>query len=415
MKRILLLLVVIISLIGYAMAQNNKCDVYLQGQAVRSIDFEDETVWAATDSFLVKINKQDKNTTYYSYPDIVTDMWSCHLKVDTDGVKWIARSETSLEFDKNIYCFDGNQWKKIQYNGAGPIYSMAIDKNNNKWITAGVFLAHLYKIEQDSCTLYTPENSGLNFEFVFKIASDNYGNIWLINYDALYEPSYAGNNVLMKYDGNNWTSYSSEAGMYSQIKIDEQANAWIQYYNSFANVYELRKLDTISNSWSKKITLEQSYALTAIDKEHKFWFTNYENNGIAVYNGSDWSFYTTSNSQLPSNTVHDIKIDSDGTKWIATDQGLVAFDLATSINQESKLNLELDLFPNPAHDYITLKMPKELQRTTVDILNIQGSLIKSFNVSNNQSRLDVSHFPAGIYLVRIHLDENYNLKKFAKQ
>lgn len=81
MKRILLL-IVISSLFGYLSAQDNIWEVYFQGQAVKSIDFENDYVWAATDSFLVRLNKLDKSTTYYSYPYINENGSSYLLKID---------------------------------------------------------------------------------------------------------------------------------------------------------------------------------------------------------------------------------------------------------------------------------------------------------------------------------------------
>jgi hypothetical protein len=139
--------------------------------------------------------------------------------------------------------------------------------------------------------------------------------------------------------------------------------------------------------------------------------------GIAVYDGSDWSHYSTSNSELPSDTVYQIAVDPDGTKWIGTANGLVAFNenglLSTS--DYSELMNDIVLCPNPAHDFITLKMPEGLQHSTVDIFNIQGKKLRTFSINTNRERLDVSAFPSGIYFVNIQANENHFTKKFIKQ
>ena len=79
------------------------------------------------------------------------------------------------------------------------------------------------------------------------------------------------------------------------------------------------------------------------------------------------------------------------------------------------MNLKFELFPNPAKDYITLKMPEELQNPTVDIFNIQGKVMKSFSVDKSQNQLDISYFFTGVYLVHIQSDKKHILKKFVKQ
>ena len=51
------------------------------------------------------------------------------------------------------------------------------------------------------------------------------------------------------------------------------------------------------------------------------WF-----DGVARYDGTDWTIYNSTNSQLPSNAVLDIGIASDGSAWFATAGGLAHFD-----------------------------------------------------------------------------------------
>jgi len=426
MKRILFL-VVTFGLVGHLTAQDNTWKEYLKGQAVKSIDFENDYVWAATDSFLVRLNKLDNSTTYYPYPEIIENMRGI-IKIDNKGVKWIVRSDILLMNPvTSIYGFDENEWDKIEFDEKGLFFSLAVDKNNNKWITIGGFRTYLYKIEEDSCMLYTSNNSGLPYNYVFKIASDKEGNIWLANYGPIGEPVYA-KIALMKNDGGVWNLHSSEEGFYTAIDFDSQGNPWVQYHNLYTPVDALRKLDTTSNSWSEQITLNRSYRLAAIEDDNKFWFTNYDN-GIAVYDGSEWTFYTTLNSGLPSDTVYQIAIDSDGTKWIATDKGLARFvnesatdegldefggDDVTSVDNKS-FAIDFKVYPNPVHDYITIKISGELQRSTVDILSIQGKVVKSFSLNNNQNHLDVRNLSSGVYLVRIQTGESYSIKKIVKQ
>jgi len=420
MKRILLLAVTI-SLFGYITAQNDTWKVYLQGHAVKSIAFENQYVWVATDSFLVRLNKTfDKGTTYYSYPFINENGDSYKLKIDKNGVKWLARSEYLPEgksihesYDSSIYSFDGNQWKKVKAIGYGEITSLAIDKSNYIWIAADG-KNNIYKIDQVNCVQYTPENSGLIYDYVAQVASDNDGNIWLYNYGG-YFGLIAADFALIKNDGDNWISCFSGRGVWFLVNmsIDSLGNPWV------SNIVFLRKFDVASNSCSEQIILDSNnpFMLLAIEGSNRVWGLTHNVNGIAVYDGLNWSYYTTANSVLPSDMVYEIAIDADGTKWLGTANGLVAFNEngLLSTTDHSKLMNEVVLYPNPTKDFITLKVPDELQNSTVDILNIKGRTIKTFFKITSQKLIDVSSIPSGIYFVRIQSDGNYTVKKFIKR
>lgn len=413
MKRILLLILAF-SLFGFLAAQDNTWELYLQGQAVKSVEFENDYVWVVTDSFLVRLNKLDKSTTYYPFPDILEDMRS-HLTIDKTGVKWVVRSISRIdELDNSIYGFDGSTWEKIEYNGTGLISSLAVDKNNNKWITESGFAPHLYKLEQGSSTLDTYENSGFIINPVCQVVSDNHWDIWLG--DTKWNTDSTGwvAMALWKYDGKNWNSFPGPPVSFPRIVFDDAGFLWIQGFRND----KLVKWDLSDNSGINYLTFNDYNLVEAIDRENRVWLISTKDKGIAVYNGLDWNFYTIFNSELRSNTVYQIAIDAEGTKWIATANGLVAFnenDLKGTTGLDSRVMNEFDLYPNPAKDFITLKMPGEIQNSTIDILNIQGIVMKSFSNNVNQNRLDVSHFPAGVYLVRIQSEGNHILKKFVKQ
>jgi len=410
-----LLFVIAISLFGYLTAQNNSWAVHLSGHTVTSLALEDDYIWAATDSFLVRLNKSDKSTNCYPYPDILAHT-TCNLKIDGNGVKWIVCSSRpgpeveNKDIITNMYRFDGENWVKVDYNEPKPISSLAIDKNDIVWITSE---ARLYKLEQGVFKRITTENSQLVFDKVSQVTSDKDGNIWLSNYGNFGDLATA-DLILIKMEGDKWTSHWSDSRLICfTICIDNEGSPWVQQFRG------IRKLDVNRSIWTTELmlSLDNPLVLFAVERENKYWF-NGGDNGITGYDGVDWNYYTKSTSALPSDRVYQVVVDTDNTKWIATGEGLAAFNengLKTSVRRDQKLLDETVLYPNPAHDFITLRMPKETQNSTVDIININGQVIKSFRINNNQSQLNVSTFPAGIYLLRIQSEENQILKKFVKQ
>ena len=66
--------------------------------------------------------------------------------------------------------------------------------------------------------------------------------------------------------------------------------------------------------------------------------------------------------------------------------------------KESTHNDLFTIFPNPANNYITIEVP---QQAIIEIINIQGQLIKTLAASGNKTNIDVSTFPRGVYVVEV--------------
>ena len=83
---------------------------------------------------------------------------------------------------------------------------------------------------------------------------------------------------------------------------------------------------------------------------------------------------------------------------------------STSINID-KNNKKINIYPNPAKDFIIIDNSIN-NILKIDILNINGMLIKSFSPADKKIiKLSVSDLPKGIYIVRINNEENTNYFK----
>ncbi|MBI5540831.1 MAG: T9SS type A sorting domain-containing protein [Bacteroidia bacterium] len=64
--------------------------------------------------------------------------------------------------------------------------------------------------------------------------------------------------------------------------------------------------------------------------------------------------------------------------------------------------VEIKFYPNPASNYIEIiKNNNNLQNTTVEILDIQGKVIKAEDINTNFENINISEIPAGVYIIRI--------------
>jgi len=77
---------------------------------------------------------------------------------------------------------------------------------------------------------------------------------------------------------------------------------------------------------------------------------------------------------------------------------------------ELPLQNELELFPNPAHNYIYLKI-NGIFPNKIEIYNEIGNCVKIVNLSNTREKIDISDLSTGLYLIKI----NNILIKFLKE
>jgi carboxyl-terminal processing protease len=75
---------------------------------------------------------------------------------------------------------------------------------------------------------------------------------------------------------------------------------------------------------------------------------------------------------------------------------------------------EYKLFPIPVNDLLTLSIPGNTVPLKVAIFNSIGSLMESFIIETDQKKIDVTKYPAGMYLILINDGEKLIPKKFIK-
>ncbi len=63
---------------------------------------------------------------------------------------------------------------------------------------------------------------------------------------------------------------------------------------------------------------------------------------------------------------------------------------------------EISIYPNPANDNLTIIIPtySAVNHTTLELFDIYGNLLKNVTVTGNTTTVDISGYPAGVYVVR---------------
>lgn len=126
-----------------------------------------------------------------------------------------------------------------------------------------------------------------------------------------------------------------------------------------------------------------------------------------------------SSTTLPNQTTKSWYIDSR--------EGIATYDVKT--NKHSVLcvrgngsspasvskyetSAEVNIYPNPATDLITIF---SLYPSVIEIVNIQGQVVKTVINETSKTVVDISTLPKGLYLIRSTSSDNISIKKFVKQ
>jgi hypothetical protein len=144
---------------------------------------------------------------------------------------------------------------------------------------------------------------------------------------------------------------------------------------------------------------------------------------IGVYNSSDYIYKWNTldrtasiNINPTSTTTYSVTVTNRNGCTASDDIVINVLDCKMSSEQNNNNNnLDFEIYPNPASDYIdivsNIKLTNNLK---IDLYNILGILVKSEKISSDFSyyRLNLrDNIPVGIYMLNI----NYNGKIFNKQ
>jgi hypothetical protein len=90
------------------------------------------------------------------------------------------------------------------------------------------------------------------------------------------------------------------------------------------------------------------------------------------------------------------------------------YQSAVAINEHTKYNHSIVVYPNPANDILKIESIIEPGTETLKILNSQGKLIYYKTISSSLTTINISDFPGGLYFIQLEDEANEvsNMTKF---
>jgi hypothetical protein len=84
----------------------------------------------------------------------------------------------------------------------------------------------------------------------------------------------------------------------------------------------------------------------------------------------------------------------------------------SEVPDSNNASIKLTVFPNPVTNYLTVETP---QKSEIQILNIEGQIIKSFVDAEKHITIDVSDFAKGLYFIKVKTENGVAVEKFVKE
>ena len=283
------------------------------------------------------------------------------------------------------------------------IYNMVISSQNRLWISDSN--RNVYEYYNG---VWSAINVLLSYSDHSDFMADNNGNFWFI------ERNNAGNWYLKKHNGItlvNSYAYPQNNGILLKPAIDSSGNIWTTASNG--NLYKFDGTSFSTVNYASASARPQ----TVIAHQDKI-FVGTDDEGLYWYNGNNWAQVSRYASNLNDNDIRGLALDGQGNLWFDLGIGKVidvwnAAVVSSTQSSQQAIAMEMQLFPNPCQDLLTVKTDAIARQ--LSILNLQGQILMQMPVQTNTVQLDMSELGIGMYWLRLETENGQVTKPFVKQ
>jgi hypothetical protein len=93
--------------------------------------------------------------------------------------------------------------------------------------------------------------------------------------------------------------------------------------------------------------------------------------------------------------------------------GATEYSYIVKTNACGEKENSISVYPNPASNYVIVSKGSN-SSAHINIINANGSVVKQIVSSNNQTKLDVTNIPSGVYMIQVQEAGAVSTLKFIK-
>ena len=128
---------------------------------------------------------------------------------------------------------------------------------------------------------------------------------------------------------------------------------------------------------------------------------------------SNTNTYTITN--LTGNTTYEIQVQANCGDGNLSDWSPAITVTTKSVGIESWLENSVNLYPNPAKEYVDIRVDGDLNVSMMEVYDVYGKLVNTVTVIDNPTRINISGLANGMYFVRVTTEKGAVTKSFLKK
>jgi hypothetical protein len=241
--------------------------------------------------------------------DTVNDMVvgpTDQLVIGTEGgaAIWAPAEEGDISDRWQVYTTDDSGLPDNR------VHAVAWGVDEGTWFGTASGLAYL---GDNEWTVFSTEETGLASDKVQALALDGVGGVWV-----------GTDTGAARFDGQTWLQYTKDnSGLIDDtvfsLAVEQDGDGekiWfgtlngVSRYNPARDEWLSFSSDEVDVGWGGVSDL-------LIDTSGRLWMATL-GGGISLWDGEDWAYLRTSNSEMPYNTVQKVYESEPGIFWIAT-------------------------------------------------------------------------------------------------
>lgn len=274
---------------------------YVDGNMVREIVSVDGAVWCATWRSLVEWSIPD-----YTYRSVYDNrLYNYHfVSVSPSGTVWGQADDVDNFNNDVLFSYSNGSFTVFPFPGEIEITGTYADQHDNLWL--GTESSGVWRFDGENWKSW--QSDDWFRESPVSILIDGDGVTWFVtSSDGVYS-----------FDGETWIHYTRDNGLptnHLRGGMFDHSGRLLVWSNLGIGVFENGYWET----QSEKNSLPESNIMSLdMGNDGTIWAGTY-NGGVIVNDGSGWRQYSGEDTLL-SNKVSDIAVGSDGTVWMVHDK-----------------------------------------------------------------------------------------------